>query len=68
MERYSDLADEAERIEREILEKKIAELRARSRELKLDNPSGICWNCESETGIARRFCNIVCAREWEADQ
>lgn len=66
-ERFSDIADEASRIESAIIEMQIAALRARSQALNLDNQSGLCWYCDAETGIARRFCNKDCAELWSRD-
>ena len=68
MERLSDLADEAERIESALLAMQIAVIRQRSRELNLDNQSGLCWHCDNETGMARRFCSRKCADLWEKEQ
>ena len=67
MDKFADLADEADRIQSALLEMKIFELRQRSKELNLDNESGLCWYCDSETGIARRFCNKECASSWSRE-
>lgn len=68
MERFADPADEAEYIEGEIVAMRIARIRAMSKELRLDNPSGLCWYCEAETGNERRFCNRDCAAGFEREQ
>lgn len=31
----------------------------------LNNPKGVCLWCGEPTGVNKRFCDPICARDWE---
>lgn len=68
IEKLPDPVDEASRIEGALIDRRIAGIRQQAGKLSTNNPSGVCWSCDAETGTERRWCCIECRNAWEKDQ
>lgn len=67
-ERHADPIDAALEQTEAALEYTTQAAREKAQRLDTTNPSGICWNCHSEIGTERRWCDADCRDDWEIEQ
>lgn len=63
----ADICDMASDIESVILERTIKENRGLVKAINTSNPIGYCLSpiCDAHTGRDRRFCDALCASDYE---
>lgn len=63
----ADILDAAADLTTEMAERSIREICAQAAKIDTSNESGLCWQCDSETGNERRFCDAQCRDFWSKE-
>lgn len=60
----ADDLDHAANMTLEAVDREVKRLCGQAAKIDTRNPGGMCWACDEQTGIERRFCSLECRDAW----